>query len=552
MTNSTLHGRLGRLVAARLPLLLLPALLIAGCATPPGGSPSSPDSSSASTPPSAAASAGAASAVVAAASAPAAAASAADADNEVATAPVPVDPLRPDVRLDLDDRSAQLDLWERVRRGFALPDLDNDLVRKGEQWYSSRPDYVQRMTERGGRYLFHIVEELEHRGMPTELALLPFIESAYNPQAMSTAKASGMWQFVPATGKDYALKQNVFRDDRRDVLESTRAALDYLQRLYSMFGDWHLALAAYNWGEGSVQRAIARNQRQGKPTDYSSLKMPNETAYYVPKLQAVKNIIARPADFGLSLPTLANHPYFLSVPIERDMDVAIAVKLAGIPLDEFQSLNPQMNKPVILAAGTPRVLLPYDNANRFVRELPQHRGRLATWTAWTAPKTLRPGDVAKQVGMDEATLREVNRIPPRMLVKAGSTLLVPRSEHRQADVSSEIADNAMMALSPDGPTLRKTSLRAGKHDSVASVAKRYRVSTAQVAQWNGVAPSAAFKPGQTIVVFVAGKGGGKSTARGTRVAQGKASASSKSTRTTAHKAPATARSTKARVRVAHN
>jgi len=552
MTNSTLHGRLGRLVAARLPLLLLPVLLIAGCATPPGGSPSSPDSSSASTPPSAAASAGAASAVVAAASAPAAAASAADADNEVATAPVPVDPLRPDVRLDLDDRSAQLDLWERVRRGFALPDLDNDLVRKGEQWYSSRPDYVQRMTERGGRYLFHIVEELEHRGMPTELALLPFIESAYNPQAMSTAKASGMWQFVPATGKDYALKQNVFRDDRRDVLESTRAALDYLQRLYSMFGDWHLALAAYNWGEGSVQRAIARNQRQGKPTDYSSLKMPNETAYYVPKLQAVKNIIARPADFGLSLPTLANHPYFLSVPIERDMDVAIAVKLAGIPLDEFQSLNPQMNKPVILAAGTPRVLLPYDNANRFVRELPQHRGRLATWTAWTAPKTLRPGDVAKQVGMDEATLREVNRIPPRMLVKAGSTLLVPRSEHRQADVSSEIADNAMMALSPDGPTLRKTSLRAGKHDSVASVAKRYRVSTAQVAQWNGVAPSAAFKPGQTIVVFVAGKGGGKSTARGTRVAQGKASASSKSTRTTAHKAPATARSTKARVRVAHN
>jgi membrane-bound lytic murein transglycosylase D len=523
-------------------------LLIAGCATP-SGSPSSSISSSSSTesvtPPAAAASA-----VVAAASAPAAAASAADADTDVATAPVPEDPLRPDVRLDLDDRSAQLDLWDRVRRGFALPDLDNDLVRRGEQWYSSRPDYVQRMTERGGRYLFHIVEELEHRGMPTELALLPFIESAYNPQAMSIAKASGMWQFVPATGKDYALKQNIFRDDRRDVLESTRAALDYLQRLYSMFGDWQLALAAYNWGEGSVQRAIARNQRLGLPTDYSSLKMPNETAYYVPKLQAVKNIIARPADFGLSLPALANHPYFLSVPIERDMDVAVAVKLAGIPLEEFQFLNPQMNKPVILAAGTPRVLLPYDNANRFVRELPQHRGRLATWTAWTAPKTLRPTDVAKQVGMDEATLREVNRIPPRMLVKAGSTLLVPRGEHRQTDVSSELADNATMALSPDGPTLRRASLRAGKHDSVATVAKRYRVSTAQVAQWNGVTPSATFKPGQTIVVFVAGKSG----TRGTRVAQGKPSAATKSTRTaTAHKAPAkSARSTKARVRVANN
>ena len=549
MTNSTLHGRLGRLVATRLPMLLLPVLLIAGCATPTGSPPSSP--SSVAVP--AASAASAPIAVVAAASAPAAAASAVDADTEAAPTPVPVDPLRPDVRLDLDDRSAQLDLWDRVRRGFSLPDLDNDLVRKGEQWYSSRPDYVQRMTERGGRYLFHIVEELEHRGMPTELALLPFIESAYNPQAMSTAKASGMWQFVPATGKDYALTQNVFRDDRRDVLESTRAALDYLQRLYAMFGDWHLALAAYNWGEGSVQRAIARNQRAGKPTDYSSLKMPNETAYYVPKLQAVKNIIARPAEFGLSLPTLANHPYFLSVPIERDMDVAVAVKLAGIPLDEFQSLNPQMNRPVILAAGTPRVLLPYDNANRFVRELPQHRGRLATWTAWTAPKTLRPADVAKQVGMDETTLREVNRIPPRMLVKAGSTLLVPRGEHRQTDVSSEIADNGMMALSPDGPTLRKTSLRAGKHDSVASVARRYRVSAAQVAQWNGVTSSAAFKPGQTIVVFVAGKGG-KSTVRTTRVAQGKAGASTTSTRAAAApKAPAkTARSTKARVRVAHN
>ena len=556
MTNSTLHGRLSRLVATRLPMLLLPVLLFAGCATP-SGTPSSASPSSSVTLPQAAAAtpaAVAASAVVAAASAPAAAASAADGEPEVATAPVPVDPLRPDVRLDLDDRSAQLDLWERVRRGFALPDLDNELVRKGEQWYSSRPDYVQRMTERGGRYLFHIVEELDHRGMPTELALLPFIESAYNPQAMSTAKASGMWQFVPATGKDYALKQNVFRDDRRDVLESTRAALDYLQRLYAMFGDWHLALAAYNWGEGSVQRAIARNQRLGLPTDYSSLKMPNETAYYVPKLQAVKNIIARPAEFGLSLPSLANHPYFLSVPIERDMDVTVAVKLAGIPLEEFQSLNPQMNKPVILAAGTPRVLLPYDNANRFVRELPQHRGRLATWTAWTAPKTLRPADVAKQVGMDEARLREVNHIPPRMLVKAGSTLLVPRAEHRQSDVSSELADNATMALSPDGPTLRKTSLRAGKHDSVASIAKRYRVSTAQVAQWNGVTSSAAFKPGQTIVVFVANKGGRHAAARAAHVGHAKAATSTSSTRTAAtHKASAkTARSTKARVRVANN
>jgi membrane-bound lytic murein transglycosylase D len=302
---------------------------------------------------------------------------------------------------------------------------------------------------------------------------------------MSSARASGMWQFIPSTGKDFALKQNIFRDDRRDVLASTRAALDYLQRLYAKFGDWHLALAAYNWGEGSVQRAIARNQQLGLPTDYASLKMPTETQYYVPKLQAVKNIIARPADFGLTLPPLKNHPYFLSVPIERDMDVAVAVKLAG----------------------TPQVLLPYDNANQFVRELPLHRGPLASWTAWVAPRTLRPADAAKQVGMSEAQLREVNRIPPRMLVKVGSTLLVPRSGRRQADVSSEIADNAMMVLAPDVPPLRKMSLKAGRRDSVASVAHRYRVSAKQVAQWNGVGAGASFRPGQTIVVYVAAKTG---------------------------------------------
>ena len=416
--------------------------------------------------------------------------------------PVPIDPLQPDVPVVLDSGTAHTDLWARVRRGFTMPELHSDLVRGREQWYASRPDYVQRMTERGSRYLFHIVEELERRGMPTELALLPFIESAFNPQAMSTAAASGMWQFMPATGKHFRLKQNVFRDDRRDVLASTRAALDYLQKLNAMFGDWHLALAAYNWGEGSVQRAIAKNQKLGLPTDYANLSMPNETQYYVPKLQAVKNIVARPGEFGLALPALQNHPYFLSVPIQRDMDVATAAKLAGMSLADFQTLNPQMNKPVILAAGTPQVLLPYDNADRFVHELPRHRGPLASWTAWRAPTTMRSAEAARQVGMSEALLREVNRIPPRMLVKAGSTLLVTRGAVRQRDVSVDVADNATIALAPDVPPLRKMSLKAGRRDSVASVSKRYRLDPAQVAQWNHVAGSASFKAGQTIVVFV--------------------------------------------------
>ena len=442
---------------------------------------------------------------------------------EVIKAPEPVDPLRPDVRLNPNEGEAQSDLWARVRRGFSMPELDTELTRDRTQWYASRPDYFQRMTERGSRYLFHIVEEVERRHMPTELALLPFIESAFNPQAMSSAKASGMWQFMPSTGKHFALKQNVFRDDRRDVLASTRAALDYLQKLHGRFGDWHLALAAYNWGEGSVGRAIARNKAAGLPTDYTRLQMPTETQYYVPKLQAVKNLINRPEPFGLSLPVVANHPYFLSVAIERDMDVDLAAQLAGMTLDDFKALNPQMNKPVILAAGTAQVLLPYDNANQFVRELPRHRGPLASWTAWVAPKTLRPLDAARQVGMSEALLREVNHIPPRMLVKAGSTLLVPRAQHRQADVSEQIADNATMALAPDGPVLRKVSLKAGRNDSVASVARRYRVSASQVGQWNGIGAGASFKAGQSIVVFVAGKAGGVKSSRHA-AAPGKATA----------------------------
>jgi membrane-bound lytic murein transglycosylase D len=272
--------------------------------------------------------------------------------------------------------------------------------------------------------------------------------------------------------------------------------------------------------------------------------MPSETQYYVPKLQAVKNIVARPADFGLTLPEIKNHPYFLSVPIERDMDVAIAVKLAGMPLDEFQFLNPQMNKPVILAAGTPQVLLPYDNANQFVRELPLHRGPLASWTAWVVPKTMRSADAAKQIGMSEAQLREVNRIPPRMLVKAGSTLLVPRGERRLTDVSVEIADNAMMTLAPDAPALRRMSLKAGRKDSVASLAKRYRVSAAQVAQWNSVGAGASFKPGQTVVVYVAGKAA-RGAAKATRTAAARTKASG-------HPSTRSAVVKKARVRLARN
>jgi membrane-bound lytic murein transglycosylase D len=257
------------------------------------------------------------------------------------------------------------DIWARIRKGFQLQDMDGDLVQQNLDWYTSRPDYVARMTDRSKLYLYHIVNELEQRNMPTELALLPFIESAYNPQALSVAKAAGMWQFVPGTGKTFNLRNNMFQDERRDVLASTSAALDYLQKLHDMFGDWYLALAAYNWGEGNVQRAIARNQAAGLPTDYMSLKMPAETRSYVPKLQAVKAIIENPQAYGLTLPSIPNHPYFVTVTTSHDIDVDVAAKLAGMTPDEFKALNPSFRLPMILGATQSQILLPFDNAQQF-------------------------------------------------------------------------------------------------------------------------------------------------------------------------------------------
>lgn len=489
------------------------ALMLGACATPPGGmnagnasgNPFIDNAPVMATAPAAQAQ------VAAAAIPPTKPAVQAVAERQVKPAPLesgagvagqPNDPLAPETTVAVDSAEARADLWARIRSGYAMPNLESPLVAEHEQWYANRPDYVARMTDRGSRYLYHIVAEVNRRGMPSELALLPFIESAFNPQAMSSARASGMWQFMPATGKDFSLKQNLFRDDRRDVLSSTRAALDYLSRLNNKFGDWHLALAAYNWGEGNVQRAIDRNRNAGLPTDYLSLNMPAETRHYVPKLQAVKNIVTQPQQYGLTLTPLQNHPYFLSVPIQRDIDVALAARLAGLKVEEFKTLNPQHNKPVILAAGTPQILLPYDNADRFVKALPAHRGQLATWTAWVVPRTMKSSQAAQETGMSEDELREINRIPAKMMVKAGSTLLVQRHDNRHTDVSETVADNAHMQLTPEPPPYKRISFRARRGDTVASIARQYRLNPAEVARLNGVGANGRFKPGQAVALQV--------------------------------------------------
>ncbi len=398
--------------------------------------------------------------------------------------------------------STPADLWERIRRGFAMPDLDGDLVQKQQQWYLSRPDYIERMTDRSRLYIFHVVEELELRGMPTELALLPYIESAFNPQAISSAKAAGMWQFMPGTGTDFDLRQNVLRDDRRDVIASTRAALDYLQQLYIMFGDWHLALAAYNWGQGNVSKAIARNKAAGLGTGYLDLSMPAETRNYVPKLQAVKNIVAHPEALGAVLPLIGNHPFFDTIEITQDIDVEIAAQLAQVRLDDFRALNPSHRKPIIFAAGTPQVLLPWDNAAIFKKNLAAaDPAKLASWTAWVAPATMSPGEAARRTSMGESELRELNGVPRGVLIKQGSTLLVPRNGQGPAAVAGQVVDNARVAYTPE-VVLRRTRVRARKGDTIAAIAERYDLPAATVAGWNKTGASAHVKTGHAVVLYL--------------------------------------------------
>jgi membrane-bound lytic murein transglycosylase D len=365
----------------------------------------------------------------------------------------------------------EADLWGRIRTGYAIPDIDNPLVAKHVTWYSTRPDYIARTSARASRYLFHVVQELEKRGMPTELALLPIIESAFNPQAYSSANAAGMWQFVPGTGKDFKLKQNMFKDERRDVLASTDAALSYLQKLYGMFGDWQLALAAYNWGEGNVQRAIKKNQALGKPTDFESLAdlMPAETRNYVPKLQAVKNIIANPVQYGVALPVIGNEAYFTAVDKTSDIDLTIAAQLAELSVDEFKALNPQFNRPVITGDEQTKILLPKANAAKFTSNLATWGRALSTWTTHKITGAKESiASLASRFGTTPEVIRQANNIPAASHPRAGSTILVPKlSSSVHSDIAETIVDNAVVAFEAD----RRGAKRSARHSQLTGPQK---------------------------------------------------------------------------------
>ena len=346
-------------------------------------------------------------------------------------------------------------LWIRIRDGFQMQPMNTPIEIEQVRWLSARPEYVNRSMTRSSRYLFYIVQEVNTRNMPTEIALLPFVESAFVTHAKSSAKAMGLWQFMPATGKDFRLTQNVFRDERRDVLQSTDAALDYLQRLYNQFGSWELALAAYNWGAGNISKAQKRNLAAGLPTDYLSLKMPKETRQYVPKLMAYRQIVLDPQAYGIVLPELENHPYFVALDIDNDIDVAVVIKLAEIPEEEFHNLNPSFNKPVILSNANQQILLPFAHAEIFQANLKSYNKPLSTWTAVKIVKTESVDQVGKALGVDVDTLRSVNGIPKGMRIKAGSTILIPKTSSRAGDVSTAMAENASLSLVKPAPSAPK-------------------------------------------------------------------------------------------------
>jgi membrane-bound lytic murein transglycosylase D len=420
-----------------------------------------------------------------------------------------------------DATQAYEDLWVRIRAGFAMEEVDSPLVQRHEAWYLNRPEYVERMIDRSRRYLYYIVEEIEKRGMPTEIALLPMIESAYNPSANSRMRAAGMWQFIPSTGRRYGLKQNWWYDGRRDVLAATNAALDYLQVLHDMFGDWELALAAYNCGEGNVQRAIAKNRRARKPTDYMSLKLPRETRNYLPKLQAVKNIIADPELFKLALGTVPNRPYFAVVNVPAHMDVALAAKLADVPLEEFRYLNPGHQRPVITVANR-QLLVPVDKVELFQSNLESNEQPLVTWQTYQLKKGEKLEQVAQKFDIGAERLREVNGLSSRKRIRPGQMLLVPMEDDAQTNLDETYLSKDFQAPADDYH--KRTIYRVKSGDTLSSIARRYNISVTRLKDWNGLR-SNMVRVGQRLTIWQAApqagsqktarKGGAaKSTARG--------------------------------------
>lgn len=354
----------------------------------------------------------------------------------------------PSIAISNDPSNFQVndDIWQRIKDGYAMPEAESALVKKHEKAFASKPTMINNIVDRSQKYLYHIVEEVQRRGMPTEIALLPMIESAYNPNAYSTSKASGIWQFIPSTGKNFGLKQNWWVDNRRNVTFATDAALSYLQKLHVMFGTWDLALAAYNAGEGTVMRAIQKNKRLGKPTNYENLDLPQETRNYVPKLQAIKNIMTNPANYGLTLKPIENKAYFTTVTAPNQIDAKLVAELAEISYDEFIALNPGYNRPVIASKeDTQELLLPVNSVDKFHQNLATYDKPLVNWK----PYKTKPGEllstIATQHDIELDKLIKINQLPAQKIFTKSTMILVPNKNPLQKVAANSAVSTPVMA-----------------------------------------------------------------------------------------------------------
>ena len=395
------------------------------------------------------------------------------------------------------------DMWQRLRAGFALDlDQDNDRIRAQRDWFARHPAYLDRVAKRGERYLHHIVEEAEKRNMPLELALLPVVESAFDPFAYSHGRAAGPWQFIPSTGRMFGLKQDYWADQRRDILASTDAALTYLQRLSERFdGDWLLALASYNAGAGTVSRAITRNQRAGKPTDFWNLDLPSETSAYVPKLIAISQIVADPSAHNLVLHPISDEPYFDVVSTGSQIDLAQAADLAGIAIEELYLLNPSYNQWATSPEGPHRLLVPKANANQFrnaLAALPTE-SRMQ-WNHYT----IRSGDslstIARRHGVTVDMIRDVNRLRGNTIIAGDSLLIpVPRADAASYSMSEEQRLASRQSTGVSGR--QRVDLLVSPGDTLWDISRRYSVGVRELAKWNNMAPGDPLRVGQSLVVW---------------------------------------------------
>ena len=407
-------------------------------------------------------------------------------------------------RIDLAEAYEPPDLWDRIRDGYALKPSKNKRIQQQLNWYVKHPNYMERVAKRGERYMYHIVNEIERRDMPLEIALLPIVESAFDPFAYSHSRASGIWQIIPGTGKSLGLKQNWWYDGRRDIVASTDAALTYLQQLHKRFdGDWLLALAAYNSGGGNVSKAIKRNKKRNKPTDFWNLDLPKETEAYVPRLLALSQLVQSPEHYSLTLYSISNSPYFEAVHIGSQIDLAQAAELAELDMDVLYHLNPGFNRWATDPKGPHDLLVPFGKGEKFklkLQAIPEDHK--VTWDRYTIKSGDTLSTIARKYKISVASLKAINDMRSN-LIRAGKTLIVPiatKNDHFYSHSQSQrlATRRAQAAKSESGQRMTYT---VKKGDSLWSIAKRFGIRSTKIARWNNMALKDPIKPGQKLVLW---------------------------------------------------